>query len=74
MPTQTERSTGIQNTNYNLVSVLYHMLNGVASYDQYIQDAQQSGDQELAQFFQNVKKQSTECAHKAQELLAQRVK
>jgi hypothetical protein len=74
MPTQSEQATGVQNTKYNLVSVLYHMLNGAATYDQYIQDAEQSGDQELAQFLQNVKKQNAECAHKAQELLAQRIK
>lgn len=32
MPTQSEQATGVQNTNYNLVSVLYHMLNGAATY------------------------------------------
>jgi len=42
------------------------MLNGVASYDEYIQDAERAGDQELAQFLQNVKKQNAECPHKAQ--------
>lgn len=31
MPTQSEQATGVQNTNYNLVSVLYHMLNGAAT-------------------------------------------
>ena len=34
-----ERATGTANTIYDLSSVLFHALEGAASYDQYIRDA-----------------------------------
>lgn len=33
-------NTGTQDVTYNLVSILYHALQGAETYDQYIQDAQ----------------------------------
>ncbi len=49
-----ESATGISNARYNLVSVLYHALEGGATYEKYIQDAENEGDQELADFFRQV--------------------
>jgi hypothetical protein len=42
-----EQMTGTRDEQYNLVSVLYHTLQGAETYEQYLQDAQQAGDQEL---------------------------
>ena len=42
-------NTGTNNSTYNLVSVLYHALQGADLYEQYASDA--SGDQDLAGFF-----------------------
>ena len=51
MTASTDRGTGTSNETYNLVSILYHALEGATTYEKYIQDAQNAGDDELAQFF-----------------------
>jgi hypothetical protein len=65
-------NTGVPNTLYDLVSVMYHALEGGQTYSQYISDAQQSGDQELAQFFQQVQQEDSRRAQLAMQFLAQR--
>ena len=50
-----EMATGISNTSYDLSSVLFHALKGGASYDRYIRDAKEAGDEELADFFRRVR-------------------
>jgi hypothetical protein len=67
-----ERATGTPNTIYDLSSVLFHALEGGASYDQYIQDAEEEGDQELADFFRRVRDEDSMRADEAQRLLAER--
>ncbi len=67
-----ERATGTPNTIYDLSSVLFHALEGGASYDQYIQDAEEEGDQELADFFRRVRDEDSSRADEAQRLLAER--
>jgi hypothetical protein len=52
--------------------VLYHALEGGASYDQYIRDAEQEGDQELADFFSRVRDEDSVRADDAWLLLARR--
>ncbi len=70
---QRKANTGSSNEQYNLVSVLYHSLEGAATYEQYIQDAQQAGDNDLANFFQEVKDTNSRLAQRAKELLGQRM-
>ena len=48
---QQSQQTSVSNTYYNLVSVLYHALETAQTSAAYIQDAQQSGNQQLVQFF-----------------------
>ncbi|HKH19722.1 MAG TPA: hypothetical protein VKB53_02255 [Gammaproteobacteria bacterium] len=67
-------STGTKDETYNLVSVLYHALQGAETYDQYINDAEQRGDNDLAQFFRDTKEEDTRRADRAKQLLSQRVK
>ena len=67
-----ESATGISNATYDLVSVLYHALEGGATYDKYIQDAEQEGDQELAQFFRQVQQEDAQRAQQAKSLLDNR--
>jgi hypothetical protein len=67
-----ERATGTPNTIYNLSSVLFHALEGGASYDTYIEDAEREGDQELADFFRMVRDEDSARADEAQVLLAER--
>ncbi|MBV9389464.1 MAG: hypothetical protein JOZ78_23835 [Chroococcidiopsidaceae cyanobacterium CP_BM_ER_R8_30] len=68
-----EHITGTKNEQYNLVSVLYHALEGTVTYDKYVKDAEQAGDKDLAQFFQEAKEQCQKSADRAKELLAQRL-
>ena len=67
-----ERATGTPNTIYDLSSVLFHSLEGGASYDTYIRDAELEGDQELADFFRRVRDEDSMRAKEAQRLLAER--
>ena len=64
-------STGTPDVTYNLVSILYHALQGAETYDQYIQDAQD--DQELAQFFRDVKQENKQRADRAKQILHRRL-
>ena len=67
-----EGATGVPNTIYDLSSVLFHALEGGASYDTYIEDAEREGDQELADFFIQVRDEDAMRADEAQRLLAER--
>jgi hypothetical protein len=67
-----ERATGTPNTIYDLSSVLFHALEGGASYDTYIEDAEREGDGELADFFRRVRDEDSMRADEAQVLLAER--
>jgi hypothetical protein len=71
--TQSQGETGTQDVTYDLVSIIYHALQGAETYDQFIEDAQQSGDHDLAQFFNEVKEENTRRANRAKELLAERL-
>jgi hypothetical protein len=52
--------------------VLFHALEGGASYDTYIEDAEREGDEELADFFRRVRDEDSMRADEAQRLLAER--
>ena len=61
--------TGVRDEQYNLVSVLYHALQGGETVGQYIGDAEQAGDEKLAQFFRETQGTYKELADKAKGLL-----
>ncbi|MBD0333950.1 MAG: hypothetical protein ICV62_00530 [Cyanobacteria bacterium Co-bin13] len=69
----TEQNTGTENRQYDLVSVLYHALEGGATIEQYISDAQNAGDEEAASFFQEVQSQYRQLADRAKSLLKSRI-
>lgn len=64
-----DSNTGTQDTTYNLVSIIYHALQGAETYDAYISDADKAGQQELSQFFSEVRDENTRRAQRAQALL-----
>lgn len=68
-----EHHTGMQDKNYNLISVLYHALQGGETCMQYIQDAAHAGDEELGQFFHEVQECQRHLADRAKALLRQRL-
>lgn len=65
--------TGTRDEHYNLVSVLYHALQAGETYEQYIQDAEQADDTELADFFRRAQDLDRERAERAMNLLHDRV-
>jgi len=63
-------NTGTRDIVYNLVSTIYHTLQGAETEAIYIADAEQDGDQELIQFFRDLKEENQRRADHAKRLLA----
>jgi hypothetical protein len=61
--------TGTRDITYNLISVVYHALQGAETTALYISDAEQEGNQELAQFFREAKEEYESRAERAKQLL-----
>jgi hypothetical protein len=68
-----EEKTRTSNAAYDLVSVIYHALQGAETYDRYISDAEERNDDELADFFRDVQARNCEIADRGQRLLAGRL-
>lgn len=73
MSAESKGNTGTADVTYNLVSILFHALQGAETYDQFIRDAEQSGDQDLVQFFRTVKEEDERRANQAKQILGQRL-
>jgi hypothetical protein len=71
--TAAAQPTGTRDETYDLVSVLYHALQGAETSLQYLQDAEQAGDQELGQFFRDVQAWQRHLATQAKALLKRRL-
>jgi hypothetical protein len=71
--TNAERATGTPDEQYDLVSVLYHALQGGETNVQYIDDARRANDDELAAFFEHVQAEDRDRAEHAKQLLAARL-
>ena len=69
----TKANTGTQDTTYNLLSIIYHALQGAETYERYINDAEKSGDTELAQYFRDVRDENTKRAERGKQLLSARL-
>ena len=63
--------TGTNDPTFNLISVLYHALQGAETYEKYASDA--GSDQDLANFFREVQQQEKQRADRAKQLLATRL-
>jgi len=69
----TEELSGERDEHYNLISVLYHGLQGADQCLLYAEDADEAGDDELAEFLRNCGRQQAEVAKQAKQLLLQRM-
>lgn len=58
---------------YNLVSVLYHALEGAETCGRYMRDAEQVGQHDLAEFFRDVSEGHKQRAERAKTLLGGRL-
>jgi hypothetical protein len=64
-----QQTTGTRDEQYNLVSVLYHALNGADTCDRYALDAETAGDERLAAFFKETQVMQSQIAERAKGLL-----
>jgi hypothetical protein len=62
--------TGTRDLTYDLVSVIYHSLQGAETTAMFIGDAEQEGCEDCAQFFREVKDEQQARADRAKQLLA----
>jgi bacterioferritin (cytochrome b1) len=61
--------TGFDDVTYDLVSVQYHSLKAGHDYGQYLRDAENAQQEEIAAFFRDVMQQDSERAHRCHEFL-----
>lgn len=69
-----ERAIGTPDEQYDLVSVLYHALQGAEESLQYIEDAREAKDDELANFFAEVQQEDRDRGDRAKRLLVSRIR
>jgi hypothetical protein len=68
---QSKGNTGTRDVTFNLVSIMYHALQGAETIDRYMSDADSGGgNNDLAQFFRETKEEYSRRADMAKELLA----
>ena len=70
---ESQGDTGTRDITYDLISTAYHLLQGAETAALYIEDAEQEGNQELAQFFRETKDEYTRRANQAKQLLARQL-
>lgn len=63
------QSTGTRDEHYNLISILYHALQGADSCDSYALDAEASGDERSADFYRESQEMNAQIAERAKSLL-----
>lgn len=63
--------TGFDDVTYDLISVQYHALKSGHDYGQYVRDARNAEQKEIASFFEQVMAEDSERAHRCHEFLAQ---
>jgi hypothetical protein len=68
-----DSQTGERDEHYDIISVLYHSLQGAETCEQYISDARNARDQELLSFFEETRAEYAARAAQAKEMLATRL-
>jgi hypothetical protein len=61
--------TGFDDVTFDLISVQYHSLKAGHDYGQYVRDAENAGQDDIADFFREVMDQDAQRAHKCHEFL-----
>ena len=69
---ESKKITGTSDVNYDLVSVIYHALQGAETYESYVRDAEEAGDRELSRFLSDVQEENRRRVSRARELLIER--
>lgn len=64
----------MKDKDYNLVSTLYHALQGAETSSVYLRDAESEGDGEIAKYLRDTQGQYLQIAESAKNLLGKRIK
>jgi hypothetical protein len=67
------RETGASNIEYDLISTLYHLLQGNENLTRYEQDAREAGDNDAATFFRELRDHQKQLLDRNRQLLGQRI-
>ncbi len=70
---ETGQKTGTKDKNYNIIWFVEQCLSNVLQMEQYAQDAERDGDQELAEFFRRAQGESRKGAEQGKALLKARL-
>jgi hypothetical protein len=70
---ETGQVTGTQDKDYNIIWFTEQCLSNVLRLEQYVQDAERTGDGELAEFFRRAQGESRKGAEQGKELLRSRL-
>jgi rubrerythrin len=62
--------TGFDDVTFDLISLQYHSLKAGHDYGQYVRDAENAGQDDIATFFREVMDQDAQRAHKCHDFLA----
>ncbi|GEM_PF-4464232 len=68
-----EKMELVSDKHYDIVSVLFHAMQAAETLNQYIEDAEEQGDDELCDFFEEVQQEQNRLVTRAQQLLASRI-
>jgi hypothetical protein len=71
--TETGQVTGTADKDYNLIWFAEQCLSNVLRLETYIQDADRTGDSDLADFFRKAQAESRKGAEQSKQMLAQRL-
>jgi hypothetical protein len=67
------RDTGASDVEYDMISTLYHLLQGNENLTRYEQDAREAGDNDAATFFRELRDHQKQLLDRGRGLLAQRM-
>ncbi len=70
---QTEQASGISNVAYDLMSVLQNTLEGISALQEYKEDAEEAGDDEVLQLFESIEERLSGEVDQLRSLLRQRL-
>jgi hypothetical protein len=73
MQTETGRITGTLDKDYNIIWFVEQCLSNTLRLETYVKDAEQAGDQELADFFRRAQGESRKGADQGKEMLRKRL-
>ncbi|WBB69025.1 hypothetical protein [Micromonospora sp. WMMD812] len=73
MATTMERMSPVKDKNYDLISTLQHSLKNVYRMQTYIDDAEQRGDSELANWFRAIQENSRKAGEQGKQMLMARM-